>query len=334
METRYRNKQVYVYQFIGMANRIVSIEPLGEELLDKLGRAGLNVTIVKRGDNMLTSLEKVDPEILICRDRDDVESIVTQCKNLRMLFTVEVGVEEMPFEILEKQKIRLANTSGISAVIMSTYAMSCILASVARLKENILNQQKNVWKRYQCTDSLQGRMLLIVGAGRTGKEIAKKAKPFGLHIVGIQRTPRKREGFDETGSLDNLNTYLRQADFVICTIPLTPSTYHLFTSERFELMKDNSVFVNISRGNIICENDLLFALNQGKMSQVYLDVFEKEPLPVDSALWNHPKVVISPHQAGRLDNYMSRAMELFIDNYNAFTKGEEMPNEVNLSQGY
>ena len=317
-----------------MGNRIVSIEPLGKELLDNLCRAGLNVIIVNRGEDMLSSLAKIDPEVLICRDRDDIKGVVSRCNNIKMLFTVEVGVEEMPFETLKKQEIRLANTSGISADIMSTYALSCVLASAARLKENIINQQKNIWKRYQCTDSLFGKMLLIVGAGRTGREVAKKAKPFGLHIVGIQRTPRELDGFDETGSLDNLDTYLKQADFVVCTIPLTPLTNHLFTSERFKLMKENSVFVNISRGDIICENDLLSALNQGKMSHAYLDVFEKEPLPLDSALWNHPQVVITPHQAGRLDNYLSHAMEMFVDNYYAFAKGEVMPNEVNLSQGY
>ena len=317
-----------------MENRIVSLEPLGKELIENLCLAGLNVEIVDRGEEMLSSLVNLDPEVLICRDRDNIESIVTQCKNLQMLFTVEVGVEEMPFETLQKHKVRLANTSGISADIMSTYAMSCILASAARLKENFLNQQKNVWKRYQCTESLQSKTLLIVGAGRTGKEIAKKAKPFGLRIVGVQRTLRSLEDFDETITLDSLDLFLKQADFVVCTIPLTPSTYHLFTIERFKLMKNNTVFVNVSRGDVISENDLIWAMNQGKMSLAYLDVFAKEPLSMESELWNHPKVVITPHQAGRLGNYMSRAMEMFIDNYNAFAKGEIMPNEVNLAQGY
>ena len=228
----------------------------------------------------------------------------------------------------------MANCSGISADIMSNYAMACILGHCARLKENILNQQQHVWKRCQCTDSLQNKSLLIVGAGRTGREIARKAKIYGLKTIGVQRTPRTATYIDETIALDELDRYLPNADYVVCTIPQTPITVRLCNCSRFSLMKESSVFINISRGAIVVEDDLLNVLDEGKIDQVYLDVFEKEPLPVDHPLWSHPKVLVTPHQSGRLTNYMSRAMDMFVENYQAYIQGNIMPNEVNMKQGY
>ncbi|MBQ9232117.1 MAG: D-2-hydroxyacid dehydrogenase [Prevotella sp.] len=313
---------------------VVSIEPLNETITGHLKKSGIDIKVIGRPSDMMESLENLQPEVLVCRDRDNIATIVERCPSIKMLFTVEVGVEEMPFEKLIEKGIRLANTSGISADIMSNYAMSCILCSASRLKESICNQQKAYWKKYQCTDSLTGKTLLIVGAGRTGSMIAKKARNFGLRIIGVQRTSRKCGLFDQIGTLNNLPEFLGQSDYIVCTIPLTPATQYLFSAYLFGKMKEDAVFINISRGGILNESDLISALNNGRIKEAYLDVFSVEPLPVNHAFWSHPDIIVTPHQSGRLENYMEKAMDIFICNYHAYIEGVTMPNEVNLQQGY
>lgn len=314
--------------------RIVSIEPIADTIIERLASQSVSVDVIDRSEDMNALISEKEPEVLICRDRDDVAGIIEFCPSVKLIFTVEVGVEELPFQLLLSKEIRVANTSGISADIMSNYTLACILGQCARTKENILNQQNRNWKRYQCTDSLQGKELLIVGAGRTGKEIARKAKVFDMKTIGVQRRPRPSVFFDRTIGVDCLDQELPMADFVVCTIPQTPLTEQLFDKGRFNKMKQGSVFINISRGAIVVEEDLVAVLDTGKIAQAYLDVFEKEPLPKTSSLWTHPKVQITPHQSGRLTDYMSRAMDMFVENYQAFVRGEMMPNEVDLSQGY
>lgn len=313
---------------------IVAIVGASEDIVSKLCQKQLDVFFLPRGSNNCQELKALNPEVLICRNRDNIAQFVDDCPNLRFIFILEVGLERLPFATLQAHKIRVANTSGISADVMSNYAMACILNHAARLSENLLNQQNHFWKKYQCTDGLSGKTLLIVGAGRTGKMIAEKARVFGMRALGVVHSARPIVFFDEIGTLDDLDVFLSQADYVICVLPLTPETNHIFSQRRFAQMKPKAVFINMSRGALIDEEDLLSAVDAHQIAKAYLDVFEEEPLPYDHAFWRHGDIMISPHQSGRLEDYMDRALEMFLQNYRAYQSGAVMPNEVNLERGY
>lgn len=308
--------------------------PIEVHLISKLQKKGIEVLSILRSEDNYIKVKHLNPDIIICRNRDNIVQFIQDCPNLKFIFVVEVGLEKLPFNELINHNIRVANTGGISSDIMSNYTLACILNQVAKLEEDIDNKHKHFWKKYQTTDSLIERTLLIVGAGRTGFEIARKAKVFGMHTIGIVNNIREIDFVDEVGTIKELNHYLAFSDFVVCTIPLTSQTHYLFNKDRFRCLKNNAVFINISRGAIVNEIDLLDAVDRGIIAKAYLDVFESEPLPDNHVFWSHPNIIVTPHQSGRLSSHMDKAIEMFVDNYHAYINGTTMPNEVNLEQGY
>lgn len=303
-------------------------------IVSQLQDSEISILPLLRSNKNCEDIKFLNPDIIICRNRDNISQFVSDCSNLKMIFIIEVGLEKLPFKDLISHNVRVANTSGISADIMSNYSMACILNHVTNFEEDLYNSRNHYWKKYQCTNSLFDRTLLVVGAGRTGTAIAKKAKVFGMKTLGVVKHKRDIDFFDEIGTMDDLNQYLGSADFVICTLPLTPETRYLFNKDKFCLMKQNAVFINISRGALVNDIDLLNAIDSGLIAKAYLDVFEVEPLPDNHVFWDNPKIIVTPHQSGRLENHFENAINIFLNNYRAYQQGTKMPNEVNLDQGY
>lgn len=313
---------------------IHSIEPLSTEQQLFLRNNGFVVYSFDRQSWLENNQRHYNVEILIARDRDPIEKIVHACENLKMLFIVSTGVEKLPFELLRERHIQVANTGGVNSGIMSEYAMAYILARSAKVCENLLYQQQNYWKKFQCVESLNDKTLLIVGAGRTGQLIAKKANVFGMRCIGVKKHVQMVDGFEQVVGFTELNEMLPMADFIVCTIPLTTETMYLFDKNRFALMKPTATFINISRGKLIVENDLKNALENGIIGQAVLDVFETEPIASDSQLWKTKNLWITPHSSGRLENFMDEAIKCAVKNIKAYTNGMPLPNKVNLIDGY
>lgn len=316
-------------------NKIYTIEPLTPSQQEIL-TSNTNLEVVQLDRNACLAEKEtiLDIEILICRDRDRVSDFIDNCPNLRLIFIVNTGVEKLPFEKLREKNIVVCNTGGINAPIMSEYVMGAILQHSTRIKENIQNQANHHWKKFQCVDSLSGKRLLIVGAGRTGHLIARKAKAFDMHVTGVKKHLGELPFFDKIVSLDELDDELKSADYVVCVLPLTPETNQLFNYSKFEKMKTEAVFINISRGKLCIEQDIIKALINHCIASAVLDVFENEPLSTDSPLWDCPNVIITPHSSGRLEDFMTEAVKYAATNIHAFVKGKELPNKVNLENGY
>lgn len=315
---------------------IHTLEPLDDSMICYLSDyTGLKVIQLERNVFPEKDVSRNnDVSILICRDRDGVSAIIDKCPNLQMVFIVSTGVEKLPFDKLLQRGIVVCNTGGINAEIMSEYAMGAILMHSTRMRENIINQGNHVWKKFQCVDSLIGKRLLIVGAGRTGQLIAKKAKAFDMHVIGIKRTVATLPDFDEIIPLAEMDEKLLHADYIVCTLPSTPQTVGLFNLNRFRKMNRTSLFINISRGNLVAQQDLVNALREEIIGGAVLDVFEKEPLESDNELWDCPNITITPHSSGRLENFMTEAVKYAAANIKAFVSRTPLPNQVDLSHGY
>lgn len=314
---------------------IHSLEPILQQHVTKIKNlSGCEVKLLDRENLVANASECSKVEILICRDRDNIPRVIELCPQLKFLYVVSTGVEKLPFSALLEHDVRVANTGGVNAGIMSEYAMAYILSQSARVCENLDNQRKHYWKKFQCVDTLSGRNLLIVGAGHAGKLLAHKAKTFGMNVVGIKKHPESLTYFDDVVSLSEMEQYLTWADFVVCTIPLTNSTEGLFNRRMFSLMKSSCVFINLSRGGLVVQQELVEALNNSVIGAAILDVYETEPILPDSMLWDTPNLYMSPHSAGRMDDFIDKAIDCFIVNLNAFLMGEMMPNEVRLDEGY
>lgn len=320
-----------------MIDRIHSIEPLQQYLIDRISKeTKAEVVLLDRNTfpNNLSENELSNIKVLICRDRDKVSNIIDVCANLKFIFIVSTGVEKLPFNKLMQRNIRVANTGGVNADIMSEYVIGYILSQSVRICENLINQTKHYWKKYQCVDSLSGKNLLIVGAGRTGQLLAEKAKVFKMNIIGVKKHITPIPNFDKIISLNDIEEYLHWADYIVCTLPLTPDTEFLFDKNKFSKMSKECCFINISRGKLIKQNDLINILKKGKIKSAILDVYEVEPVSSDSDLWDTPNLYMSPHSSGRLENFLDHAINYFIKNMNAYNNNNKMPNELDLGNGY
>lgn len=319
-----------------MRMKIYSLEPLTDNQQTLISaRLGSAVVILPRDvDSLRKSSECRNVEVLICRDRDNIDAVLDCCPQMKFLYIVSVGVEKLPFDKLIARGIVVCNARGVNAEIMAQYVMAYILADATRLHENSRNQVMHRWKKFQCVNPLKGKKLLIVGAGTVGQLIFKRAVVFGVECVGVKR--RSACFDDRMGiiSLDAVPGVIGNFDYIVNLLPLTPNTRKFFNLSTFMQMKKSAVFINISRAGVVDTSDLVVSLSEGTIAGAVLDVFDSEPLDADSDLWDVPNLIITPHSSGRLENYIDASMKCFCDNYEEYMRHGTFPNMVNLDAGY
>ena len=184
-------------------------------------------------------------------------------------------------------------------------------------------------------DDLKGKTLGIVGLGRIGSAVARRAKAFDMRVIATRRRPeRLSKDVDEVRGAEALPWLLGESDYVVLCTALTSETRHLIGAEQLRLMKRTAYLMNVGRGGLIDEGALVEALNGGEIAGAGLDVFEEEPLPPDSQLWDMPKVMITPHRAGDSPRSHERFMALFCENLQRYVAGEALLNVVDKEAGY
>lgn len=309
---------------------LVSFEQTALEGYERM--IGQKITLVDKEKTTVDGLNKI--EVLVCRDRDVSEEFLNSCTSLRMIYVVSAGVEKLPFDLIRERNILVANAAGICDDAISDYVLGTMLAFSSRIYDCILYKEQSYWKPFLYTDFLRKKVLTVVGTGRIGKAICNKAKAFGMKVIGVRRSVNPESGFDETRSIADLEEVLPESDYVVSTVPLTKETVHLFDSDKFSRMKKSAVFINISRGSVVNEEALAEALEKKRIYGAALDVFETEPLPKESKLWQMKNLILSPHSSGRLCDFMDRAMEIFAINLSDYKGGRELTNQVKVDLGY
>lgn len=156
-----------------------------------------------------------------------------------------------------------------------------------------------------------------------------------MRTWGVNRSGRKVAPFERVFSMSERGKALQESDFVVLIVPLTKDTRHMIRYEDFQQMKSDAVFINIARGSVVKESDLIRALREGEMKAAVLDVFEHEPLSEDSPLWELPGCIITPHVAGRSPRYTERALHIFRENLQRYCENRRpLRNEIDLAKGY
>lgn len=314
---------------------IISIEPLKPEWINSIEKKiGEKIHLIHKNELDENGCLIADSEVLICRDRDLSEGLLMKFPALKFIFVVSAGVEKLPFDYLQQNGIVVANTSGVSDAVLSDYVIGAMLMYSSKFFDCFRYKQENYWKPYLMSEGLFGKELVIVGAGKVGRAVAAKATAFGMRVVGIKSQVTEESLFNVIDVLDNLDSYLATADYVACTLPLTKETYHLFTEEKFSIMKESAVFINVSRGKLVDEQGLISSLKANSIKGAVLDVFEEEPLNSESELWSLENVIISPHSSGRIAEFLKYSMGVFEKNLLAFRNKEKLPNQVDLEKGY
>lgn len=277
-------------------------------------------------------------------DKDDIEIIlntawldarIAEFKKLRWVFSYSAGVECYPQEQLAKMGVILTNTSGVHAKSIAEQVLGAMIMFSRNLIAAFKNQTEKVYDGRIPTGELSGQYLLIVGAGAIGREIARKAKAFDMNVTGIRNHAGDRpEYFDNMYTMEPLDSLLPQAHYVVCVLPSTEATRHLFDATKLSLMHPDAVFMNVGRGDLVVEEDLVDVLRARSIRGAYLDVFEHEPVPQDSPLWELDNILMTPHNAGPTPHYFERAFAIFAENLRRLRRGEALLNRIDYALTY
>lgn len=277
-----------------------------------------------------------DVDILLGYDAQmEMEKYLPQMLHLKWIHTYSAGVEKLlSHEVFCQSDILLTNSRGIHGIPMAEHVLGTMLASSRCLIEAWENQKAHVWKRLTDPDELFGKTAAIIGLGSIGREVAKHLKNMGMRIVAVKQKESTEPFVDQLFTIDHLSDALSCADYVIVTLPLTPQTKKLFNTHTFHMMKENAFFINVSRGDVVEEDDLVEALRSKCIRGASLDVFAAEPLSEDSPLWNVPNLFITPHYSAISPMYLDRSLKIFRNNLQIFPQRIGMLNVVDKQRGY
>jgi phosphoglycerate dehydrogenase-like enzyme len=226
-------------------------------------------------------------------------------------------------------KFKVTTSAGVHALPLAEFAALGIFNGFKRSAELVQDQAAKVWPELRTpTRLVSGSKLVITGLGEIGLETARIARALGMKVSGTKRTVEPIDGIDQVADNDGLAQLLATADAVVNTLPGTPFTEKLFNRDVFAAMKPGTVFVNVGRGTVVDEDALLEALDNGQVSYACLDVFAVEPLPQDSPLWEHPKVLVSPHTSALSAAENRLIAERFCSNLRTFLDGGDLPHLV------
>lgn len=274
-----------------------------------------------------------EAEVLYDFPRGHVEDLTKAAPKLRWLQGSMAGAGEVARKAgLLETDVVITTASGIYSAPLAEFALAAMLSHAKSFDRLRHNKEERVW-REETTGTLESKTLCILGTGSIGQAVAQRARPFGMRVTGVKRTVRDNDEAwdyaDELYTTDHLREALGEADYVVVTLPSTPDTERLLGAEAIRSMKPGSYFVNVGRGTVVDEVALTEPLRDGHLSGAALDVFEVEPLPEDSPLWNLENVIISPHATDNVPGLINaRQTDLFCENLRRYLAEEPLRNTL------
>ena len=282
-------------------------------------------------DAIVPRLPDVDVLVISGAWRD---GLLDKATRLQWIQAIGVGYNQFPLAELQQRGIRLTNAVGVNANAVSEHAMGLVLALSRRLPEARDNQHRKHWRPMISDpqvreDELAGKTLGIVGLGAIGNRLAVLAKAFGMRVAGTKGNPASYQGqADVVLPPDRLGELLDSADYVVLCCPLKPETTSLIGAAELQRMRPSAYLVNVSRGQVVAETELITALQRGDIAGAALDLTIDEPLRPDSPLWELPSVLITPHTGGETSRYEARLVDIIVDNVRRWERDEPFIHQI------
>lgn len=304
----------------------------GKESMDKIKSLGYDIITIGE-KNAFYSEELKDIEVLACYNPFQTLDI-TKIKKLKWIQLSSAGIDQLPIDYVRNSSIIVTNNRGGYSVPMGEWIVLKILELLKHSHRLYENQKIKLWKMDTTILELCGKTISFIGTGSIAGEAAKRLKGFDVKILGVNTNGKQVENFDRCYSLKDINEMLEISDIVVVTVPYTKETHHLIDDEKFKSMKDGAYIVNVARGSIINERDLIKNIEEGKIYGAALDVVEEEPLHLDSPLWNLENVIITPHNSWISDMRNTRRFNMIYNNMKRYIENEKLVNVVDVSRGY
>jgi phosphoglycerate dehydrogenase-like enzyme len=262
------------------------------------------LTVVDTLADLLGALKGAEALVLYdappAEARQIVDALSAPGNTVRWMHFLTAGREG--FEAVGLPKgIAVTTPAGCVAPTVAEHAMTLLLALVRRVPKMLEEQAKRHWSRQDVSaqaTSVEGKVMAIVGYGQIGREIARRAQPFGITTIAVSRKRKSDPWLDQSFTLPELDQVLARADIVMLTIALTPETQHMVDRSRLAICKPGMVLINVARGGLVDQPALAAALISGQVSGAGLDAVDPEPLPSNDPLWDAPNLIVSPHFGG------------------------------------
>jgi phosphoglycerate dehydrogenase-like enzyme len=262
------------------------------------------------------------------------EGVIERATRLRWIQATGAGVENLLVPVVAEGRVMLTNSVGVHLG-LPDHIMGLILAFSRRLHVAVRRQMARKWdRRATIGQEVAGQVIGVLGLGTIGRALAVRAAAFDMRVIGTKRTPAAIPHVERVLPPEGTDEVLREADYLVIALPLTPATKGLIDERALGLMKRSAVLINIGRGQVVKEDALIDALRGGRIAGAGLDVFEREPLPADSPLYEMENVIMTPHIAGASRTYFDRVIPLFCENLRRYLEGRALLNVVDPARGY
>jgi D-2-hydroxyacid dehydrogenase (NADP+) len=309
---------------------LILIMDRGVHLDPRAVRKALPEVTVRESRNVVEAIECcADCDVLVSMAHEVTDELITHMPRLRYICAMSAGTERL--ETLNELKLDVCVTSGrgIHGPQMSELAFLSMIALSREFPRMQRNQQRHVWERWP-QKLLWGKTAVLVGIGPIAEELAVRCAAFGIHVIGVSDARTEAPNFEKILRRHRLREAAALADFMIVLVPLSPRTHHMIDDGVLGAMKQTAILINLARGPVVDEKALIQRLLEGRIAGAALDVFEVEPLPSDSPLWNMPNVIVTPRIGGMSDVYSEQVLPLVVHNLRCFLDGRlaEMKNIV------
>ena len=304
-------------------------------LADALGDRCEDLAIVSTAGPEETTDALADAELLVCNPTRWDDRFVERLSPGDWVQATSAGYAAFPVEAFRERGIGFSNATGVHDPVVAEHAFALAFAFSRTIPTFVSKQAERTWgPRDEVTADLTdwtGDTLTVYGLGSIGETIAERGSAFGMEVYGVKRDPEDYDGSLPTERVlaaEAFHDVLPETDLLVAIVPLNEETRGSIGAEVFRALPDSAVLVNVSRGPVVDEDALVAALREGEIAGAGLDVFETEPLPTESPLWEREDVIVTPHVGGRSDTFPTRFAELFAENYERWRAGESLRNEI------
>ena len=307
---------------------------------ERLGREFSILRIVQRNSYNGIEPELGDAEILFTLSLRPEQ--FRAARNLRWIHAPTAAVHQFMFPELINSDVILTNSTEVHGPVVAEHVMALIFALAKKIPQAALLQERKAWGQEAMWNhgrhlrEIGGATLGLIGVGSIGRRVAEMASALGMRVIAVREHVEKAipEGVEVVFAPSELDKLLRQSDFVVLAVPLLPATQGLINGERLAVMKPGAFLINVGRGAQVDELALAEALRRRRFAGAALDVFEHEPLPQDSPLWDLDNLLITPHTAGLTDKLWDRHYELFSENLRRYLSHQPLLSVVDKQKGY
>jgi phosphoglycerate dehydrogenase-like enzyme len=260
--------------------------------------------------------------------------VFAMCPNLQWIHSRSVGLGRTLFPELSESSVQLTNGSGVFSPSLGEFTVGAILYFAKDFRRMIRNQMAGRWEAFDVTMA-EGKTVGIVGYGDIGRAVAARVRPLGMKVLALKRhTAHVDPLVDEIFGPEKRVEMISRTDYIVVATPLTAETRGMIGEAEFAAMKPTAVVINVGRGPVIDEKAIVRALTEGRIKGAALDVFDQEPLPQGHPFYSLENVLLSSHCADHTPDWLDNAMNLFIEQFERYRKGEPLLNIVDKKLGY